>query len=285
MRRAALVVVLAGCNQVFDLNETVHVDAARIDAVPDAAVTCPPTGTAPRFSTQLTQAIAQTCNEYVFSSTTQMALATCYSDQKAGVFEGRLDEEMVPARGFAPPANFQIERVRLAPDGDFAFTRLASFTLGTYRIGTYQRAPDGTWLQGADLQMTATYGTMLAAMTRGSPRHGLRFDSDAYVFEEEVEEVNGSWTLVGTYHAADLGVAAFITPYLSPDGLRLVFWGTDAAAVPHVYYADRPDVMSRFGPAAALEVPVVYDPFLSEDCKRLYFTSLDSVFYIEALPP
>lgn len=283
MRRAALVVVLAGCNQVFDLNATAHVDAARLGPQLDAAVTCPAVGSPPKFSTRLTQVIAQPCNEYTLSATSQLALATCVSENTSKVFEGRIDEEMAPARGFVPPVGFQLERARLSPDGDFAFVRLANLTGGGYRIGSYVRTDVGSWELGPDLQMVATYGTMLAAITRGAPRHALRYDSDAYVFEEEVESSTGAWTLVGTYHPADLGVGAFLTPYLSPDGLRMVFWGTTLANDPRVFYVDRPDLAARFGIAVPLDVPAAYDPYLTEDCKRLYFTSLDSVFFIEAL--
>lgn len=94
-----------------------------------------------------------------------------------------------------------------------------------------------------------------------------------------------SWTDVASYDPVnDLDVTSIGSiPNLSPDGLRMVL-----AAVPpmdnrdHVMYSDRPTVTDRFRPAVRLTgAPDVIDPFLTEDCARIYFSGFGSVFYVE----
>jgi len=76
-------------------------------------------------------------------------------------------------------------------------------------------------------------------------------------------------------------------PNLSPDGLRLVFSATvmvSQSSVTGVMYASRDSVTTPFtygemvflqGPPAEAETP-----FLTEDCSRVYFSGLESVFYV-----
>ena len=71
-------------------------------------------------------------------------------------------------------------------------------------------------------------------------------------------------------------------PNLSPDGLRLVLGSTTQQS--KVMYSDRPSVDMRFRQAVPLmDIPDVPDPFLTEDCARVYFSGIGSVFYAQRL--
>ena len=75
MRGVGLLALLAGCNQVFGLKETVPTDAQQFDAPPDAAFTCPPPGSQPAFAAILRQAVTKNCVSYTTSITANRAAA------------------------------------------------------------------------------------------------------------------------------------------------------------------------------------------------------------------
>jgi hypothetical protein len=96
MRGLALVLVLgAGCNEVLGLSSTRAIDAGFYDAQIDAPFACPPTGTTPRFSRLLHQAVVQPVFEYTTSSATMRAVGR----DTSGVVEGPIDEVMTKASG------------------------------------------------------------------------------------------------------------------------------------------------------------------------------------------
>jgi hypothetical protein len=85
---------------------------------------------------------------------------------------------------------------------------------------------------------------------------------------------------IASYTPAELGVAAAHSPMLTPDGLHVVFVGTDSAAKSGMYYADRADTSARFSTGRLLVgVPVVDGAYVPEDCSRIYLSGLGSVFY------
>ena len=69
---------------------------------------------------------------------------------------------------------------------------------------------------------------------------------------------------------------------MTTDGLRMVFGGLQLGGSGQaVFYADRGSLDARFGTASVLDgVPAtVTDAYLSEDCERIYFSGLQSIFY------
>ena len=67
---------------------------------------------------------------------------------------------------------------------------------------------------------------------------------------------------------------------MATDGLRIVFYARALDQAFYVMYSDRPTIDDRFRPADQITgVPNVADPFLTEDCARIYFSGLGSVFY------
>jgi len=67
----------------------------------------------------------------------------------------------------------------------------------------------------------------------------------------------------------------------SADGLRAVFTG--ATTLPEVRYAVRSRIDAPFEGSFPLTVPAAMDAYLTEDCSRLYFSGLGSIFYVPQL--
>ncbi len=70
-------------------------------------------------------------------------------------------------------------------------------------------------------------------------------------------------------------------PALTSDGLRLIIPGLDATGRSALFYTDRTDIDGTFGMATMLGAPAdLSEPYMTDDCARLYFSALDTVFYI-----
>jgi len=285
-RLIVLVVVLAlgACNAIFGLHETVERDGSvqYFDAPADAPFGCPAAGVQPRFKRNVTQAILQQCNDYTVSIVTGRALARC-SEPTRGIYEGKLDEVMTPARGFVPPASFMMESARLSADGDLAIAAIYDASIN-YKHATYVRAMDGTWTWANEPNIPTSYATNFSAVSRGPDRRVFVVDQDLVRYEEWAQQDLATWQLVGSYTLAQLGIDYVADPRLAPDALRMVFWGRSTPLSPYrVMYVDRPDLSARFSAAVALETvpPMVTDPTLTDDCGRMYFSALGSVFYAQ----
>ena len=118
MRGVGLLALLAGCNQVFGLKETVPTDAQQFDAPPDAAFTCPSPGSQPAFAAILRQAVTKNCVSYTTSITANRAAAFCI-DLDA-IADGAIDELPVTST-LSPPGKFDMPR--LTPEGDEMWVR------------------------------------------------------------------------------------------------------------------------------------------------------------------
>lgn len=282
MRCALVAVVLAGCNPIFDLRPTDLVEYAPIDAPPiDAPPMCPPTATPLVFARTLTQAFAQEVREYTFSTSSQLALAQCQAPYD--LCEGRLGDRMSKVVGFAPePGSTSVGEPRLSAFGDVALVKQIMATQAKFSL--YARGPDGAWSFVADTNLPAQLSASASQPTGGPERHVMFVDQGGAV-SEWVQTT--TWTKVATYTNAELGVAIFFAPRLSGDGLRMTGYG-QLSSVPiyRTLYFDRASLADRWNPAVALEgVPNnLTDAMLSEDCSRLYFSALSSVFYLSRVP-
>jgi hypothetical protein len=277
-------VALAGCNQVFNLSPAINRDADLqfFDAPADAPFSCPTAGTLPRFKRNITQAILQTCHDYTLSRATGRALAMC-SELTTGIYEGAIDELMHPALGFVPPTGFMIERARLAADGDLAIAKIYDVNIN-YKHATYVRTIDGVWQWVNEPNIPTSYATSFSPVSRGPAHRVFVMDQDLVRYEEWAQQDLATWQLVDTYSLADLGVDYLADVRLAPDALRMLFWGrVDVASPYRVLYVDRRDLSSRFSKAVALDTvpPMVTDPSITDDCGRIYFGALDSVFHLQ----
>ncbi|MGE5181213.1 MAG: hypothetical protein ACM31C_04090 [Acidobacteriota bacterium] len=271
MKSAALV-LLAGCNAVFGLQRTEL-------PPPDAAAVCPPIGQTPVFSTTLRQAVVQSCTGYNISPDRGIAIASCptytagFNSTPAGI--GPIDGEL--ARLVLQPtgAYTRIVDYRISPEGDEIFVQQDTDTPGGPSVfSVYARNADDTWSWEQDLPIPAVGA--LSTPSRGPARHLIVSQAADGMVHEYVRD-GASWNeVLPPYSASDLGLnAAELT--MSPDGLRAVFETSGS-----IWYTDRPDLSSRFRHGSVLAgIPQVPDPFMTDDCARLYFSGLASILYVD----
>jgi hypothetical protein len=267
--RACAILLLAGCNQLLGLDKTEH-------APPDAPPGCPPIGTAPVFSRCVHQVVSSACSYYTLGPDVGIALAVCPASEIAGstYMSGPIDGELSPIAILPSGANTTTALPKLAPEGDeLVLQQTVSYTKPTF--STYRRNPaDGTWSWAADLPIPGAGAH--STLSRGPSRHLLVSQTGGADMREYVRDSAGGWSeVLPPYAIGELG-ATPTTLDLSPDGLRLVFTATTR----DVWYADRPAITARFSRGSMVAgVPRVSDPFLTEDCNRLYFSGLDHILY------
>jgi hypothetical protein len=264
------------CNQVFGLGETVPVDARQFDAPADAPYRCPAIGTQPRFAALLHQAITKNCIHYTTSAPSNRAAAYCIDID--AIADGAIDEVPQPTV-FTP--DDKLDMPRLTPEGDEMWVRRRG--AGSAAIAVYQHAGDHAWTWVRDLAIAS--GSRDDAFTVPTNRDHGRRRFLRYAFDElllhEYDDDGLATTAIRSYDAPALGVTFISLPNITADGLRLVFIGSALGdTTSRTYYADRASLDVPFSPASVLTTaPVAFDPFLTEDCARLYTNGLGSIFY------
>lgn len=263
--RVLLLLLLPGCNALYDLDATRNRDAAPnqfFDAPPDAPFGCP--AGEPRFKEALGQLPDAGCNSYTLASDGR-ALAACPTISQ-GWRDGALESvPLLPDTLRAP---------RIFPEGDRAFmTDVISQLLHLYaRSGeTWSLAMTiGAPMQFPDLSNPSRGPAARVILIEPAGAAGRQLT--------ELVESNGTLTPLYSVPVSALGVTDVVHPSLSNDGLRLVF-----VRAGQPFYATRPDLASRFGTATRLStVPVGIEfPFLTEDCGYLYFSAENRVAYVE----
>lgn len=270
--KVLLLLTVTACNSIFGLPDVLRVDA-RIEI--DAPTTCPGTGTVPGYARTPTQVLAQECSSYQRTTSGDLAIASCIVGISYGSVEGPADG---PLDRPSLPGNTYGQR-RLDPAGG---TLYAISTTAPIEVLAFRR--DGTgWT--VDAKLPFVYPTMaLSTVARiGDAVHLIVVDSS--VLPNEIHEwvgVGGTWNEQGpSTTPAGLGVLGFDSWIdLSPDGLRMVVQAvlpneTDTA----MYYLDRSSPTGSFGTPQRIDLPRVSDPFITDDCTRVYYSGLDRVFY------
>jgi hypothetical protein len=283
--RCLLLLVACGCDRIFDLRAAEPFDAAFFDAA--LATSCPPSGTVPVFSTTPHQVLFRPCNQYTTSDRADdTAVATC-SDH---VEQGSIDSELAVAPDLAAPDASTLQFTpTLSPEGDQVY--VFRYVSTTNTVLRYRRLATDRWDGGTALAFSSSITGRpieLSTPTRGPVRRTILHDGSGF-WHELVDDGSATLALVDTFDPVSvLGVYNASAAQLSPDGLRVVVYGTlprsDGTVMQSVWYADRDSLGSRFRAAAALtDVPIVNDPFLSEDCERLYFSGIGSIWYVQQL--
>lgn len=256
-------VILCACNQVYNLDPTTLQDARGIDA--PARCTNEPLV----FNPQAQQIVLRSCRDYTFAGETAVALC----ELQFGVWkvaEGAIDGPLVDVEITSSRTGTTIVAPRLTPDGELLVAQRA--TGGTASLSLYTRNNGWTWSR--DLPFTLASSDHAGVPSRGPRRHLMI--SRTGTFEEVVEGDNNTWTST-PLSSSVLGVTDVLTPInLSADGLRAVF-----GAPEEVRYAVREDIDMPFSGSHVLDVPLVLDAVLAEDCSRLYFSGLESIFYVQ----
>ncbi|HSD87771.1 MAG TPA: hypothetical protein VLB44_09670 [Kofleriaceae bacterium] len=223
-----LVVVVCGCNNVFDLRATKLADSPPapppIDAPPPAV--CPATGTVPKFGDDLHQIDAKNCISYVVGDN-QIAVAQCNGAPARGSVDGQLQPVTLGSDVYDPP--------RLAPDGNTVIVDAYNATSLKYEMRVY--AWDGTGFGMATTYTPPTDGAYaeyfeFSTPSRGPDQRVVYSDYNNTTLQYELVEIgdpgNGKWAEVGrstliNVDAETKDIMSITQASLSPDGLRLLF--------------------------------------------------------------
>jgi hypothetical protein len=149
----------------------------------------------------------------------------------------------------------------LAPEGDSLFYTIAvePFELkGAVRNGA-------VWRLGATVPRGTIAGTPSADVF-GPRRVMVRMRMTTTDVQEYLVDDNGVWKP----HGASFELAAATTVNLTPNGLTMVWSGSDATGVEGVFAASRDTVDSPFGTPMLLRAGVLREPQLCGKCRQLY---------------
>jgi hypothetical protein len=272
---------LSACNQVFGLEPTkTRSSLPFYDAPIDAPFTCPPIGTTPHFATDPHQVVYQPCDRFQSTADGAIAIATCLGAISQGPTSGPLS----PVADLASTSGVQRQDAWLAPDGDqLVVAEQTSFV-------RYLHAGGDHWTRADTLSWPAAITSSVysaSTPTRGTPRRMLAVDNSGYL-DELIDDGTGVLQLQQRYGQGALGIFNYNDPMLSPDGLRALVYGTrpDSTGLVQqsVWYTDRASLADDFRPFDAMpDVPIVEDPFMTEDCARVYFSGIGSIWYVQQL--
>jgi hypothetical protein len=154
----------------------------------------------------------------------------------------------------------------LSPEGDSLLFTGAQETPTLYAA---VRASSGTWRIDPNVP-TGTYAGTPSADAFGPRRVLVRVHPIGPI--QEYEDDNGLWKPVGDPHDLE-GV---FSANLTPNGLTMVYAGTQIDTTPAVFAATRKTTAEWFGPPAVILPGAHTSPQLLDRCQRLYvIDSLD----------
>lgn len=290
--RAWLLLGLVGCDTVYGLTGRRDPDASMTDAddpndggdLADAGPGCP--GTTPPF-TPTAVFLFPNCTDFTTSKPTNRGLMTCSDVMN--------ESSLSPSTMTLAVTNVQSGETlvdpRLSPAGDEMFVTSKNGIDSSRSIRIYRRT-GGQWHHDASPTTLPTevvitnplFASPPTEMLPGGRRVFIHRTQVGTAYFSEYLENSGAWTNLHDYTAADLGVATFAYPSLSPDGLQLVFSANPIGGGPvEVRYAKRLTVTAMFDSSVKIDVGAdnTLYPHLASDCTRLYFTSLNTVQYVQ----
>ena len=253
LRRSSLAALaLTACNQVYGLTGVHEIDAAFYDA---NTATCPPIGAIPEFDHgDLREIIPQDCVEYTRGEDDTRALARCGS----AIVEGTPDGPLSQAPGLDASTYY---RPRISPDGDFATIEHGNETIVVHRDA-------GAWAPVAVLG--SNLGPVSEPTRNPNARVLVTLPTDEI---HELVDDGASWRDVAT-HPIPRGQ----TLHLSPDGLR--GWSAPPFSDADTVYFDRASVDAQFVVRGSIARSAGFGTvFITSDCGRLYFSTLQSIWF------
>jgi hypothetical protein len=280
VKKLAVLVALAGCNNIFDLRSTQQIDAAYFDAPLDAPFACPAIGAAPAFSSFLHQHVLQDCTGYAITQTGR-AVASCRTAAGGpqGIYEGVVDEPLQPAAGLPPIQSEGFDGYdypRPSPDGQRLLIRHVDYNTGNADLSYYQRAGNA-W---SALPPPPFAGHLAASTIAMGPTgyHVLVVESNFLAWTEWIDE-GGLWRAGPTHSSTVFGLHEIDALSMTSDGLRAILLSRDPS---QMFYADRSAIGDAFSAAQAMPtLPVNGDAFMTADCARVYLSGLGYVFYVQ----
>lgn len=283
--RWLVILAASGCNWVFDIDRTrpldaaIPIDAQYFDAPPDAPPACPGPGSAPMFQAGYFQLPVPDCTSYVPAPDWGSAVAYCYN--AGGTSQGTIDTSLAPSvlTPLAPNDSTYIVP-RVSADGQVLFAENTTNS----KINIFHRSPDDSWALTSYTLDDASY-RFISNATRGPVRHAIQsdFNGSAYSFIEYVEQPSGEWTIASQHGVDEIGMGYIESVALSPDGLHMTLVGIPMGGTKMgVFWTRRADLASNFGMVANISTVPQYGittPYITEDCSRIYFSALQTVFY------
>ena len=262
--RALALVVLASCNQVYDLEATTVRDARFFDA-PE---TCPGVGAPLEFSPLLEQLLYDCTN---YTATSERAIALCREGLQYQPYGGPPEGPFTPIPELPrTDATTTIFRPLLSTEGVLLLRSRVNMT-GEQRLMTF-RLENGVWTRGVDIMNVDTNTGVSSGRLIGYkfPEPALR----------ELSNASGGFAEVRQHPLAALGITSLSTMWLTSDALHLIIMAT-VEGIPEAVmrYTDRASVDDAFGPVRPFDVPVAGDGFITENCNRYYFSALRTIFY------
>ncbi len=263
--RAAILIVLSGCNAVFGIKDTQH---EYLDARVDHPPSCPASGPI-AFTRMPQQRYLQDCSQLTESLDGRLAIAMCKltNDTAPPVICQSVDGAPFLPLGLEEMPTVQFSGPRLYPEGDELIVR----SLSANALRHYHRGSDGTWTRDADLPLPAgiSFTYWASTPTMGSPHRLVIATPGAAAHFYEIEEATPAWQMVAELPATlELGGTAQLTA----DGQRLVVGGSPPQLVSR-------SATGKLDSQSPLDLPQLLDPFLTADCGRLYFSAFSSVLY------
>jgi hypothetical protein len=270
-----------------------------IDARPGPQ--CPVDGSAPTFRNELIQVPARNCTSYTAADHGRAA-AMCGPLHLEVLVTGPADGELaVQAIDGLPKVYWP--RVHAVPDSEALYLTGYAADVGT--IHTFELHPgDDVWTVAQRYDVAGVVlgpGARLfsesqqSGPSRGPDRRLLfRALDPQNAYTETLYELRFAdemWTVLRQQTVVSLRVPQIREPSIGADGLELVFWSEHNERDPitnidnrvrRQWYASRRSLNDPFGVAVELAtVPSdVTMPFLADDCERIYFSALNSVFYL-----
>jgi len=93
----------------------------------------------------------------------------------------------------------------------------------------------------------------------------------------------GTWHLTTSHPLSELGLTLAIAISMTSDGLRALVLGGTGDGTVHMQYTDRAALDAPFRTATQVEglFAQADDATLNDNCSRVYFTGLGSIFYVQ----
>lgn len=275
MKPTALL-LLAACNQIYGLDDT----RLAGPVPPDAPPACQP---ALAFDRRYEQALLVPCQDYVPAADADRALASCNAGGRAYFAEGPIGKPLVEVDVETRPGMVR-GAPRLAPEGDRAIIQHFAVSV-TSMYSVHERDATG-WRWKYDLPLIAEFDDSVGTPSRRPNAHILHARPNVGLVDEYVEDAPDAWRLARSYTTDELGTRSLYTVFnLTADGLQVIYQQASLDGTLAISHAWRDSVDARFGPGVALDgIPRrVFDAFMTNDCGRVYFSGLSSIFYARQL--
>jgi hypothetical protein len=177
--------------------------------------------------------------------------------------------------------------VRLAPEGNVFFLRLYDLANSKFRLWQYRRQADQSWLKEREILFPRPTNSTwyIGPVARGPLRRALvsNYEPTGYVlYEMEIDDATGATRdVVRVSTMIPTPIPEYISPWLSVDGLRMM-WLDTSTGTASLLYTDRPTIDAPWRAAELLSGgPPAADAFMTADCSRIYTEVLQSILWVQ----